>query len=56
VYDGAKCGLWMIDFGKSKPLPEGVENGHQKQWVMGNHADGYLLGLDNLVATFDSIL
>ena len=38
----------MIDFGVTKPCKSGVLQ-HTIPWVLGNHEDGYLIGLANLV-------
>lgn len=48
IYDSTKAGVWMIDFAKSTPV-EGNGINHRLEWVMGNHEDGYLIGLDNLI-------
>ncbi|XP_054722634.1 inositol-trisphosphate 3-kinase homolog [Uloborus diversus] len=49
IHDGKKAGAWMIDFAKTLPLPEGVTTDHRSKWCNGNHEDGYLTGLDNLI-------
>ncbi|XP_028824190.1 inositol-trisphosphate 3-kinase B-like isoform X2 [Denticeps clupeoides] len=43
-----KASVWMIDFGKTAPTPEGVHLHHNVPWTEGNHEDGYLIGLASL--------
>ncbi|XP_076369790.1 inositol-trisphosphate 3-kinase homolog isoform X2 [Tachypleus tridentatus] len=56
VHDGQKAGAWIIDFAKTKPLSEGVMIDHVKSWSVGNHEDGYLFGLDNLISILEDCL
>ncbi len=48
-------GIWLIDFGKTVALPEGVSISHDSAWEVGNHEDGYKIGVHNLVALFDDL-
>lgn len=49
IYDDEKVGAWLIDFAKTRPVPENVRIDHRKPWVQGNHEEGFLFGLDNLI-------
>ncbi|TRY98105.1 hypothetical protein DNTS_028468 [Danionella cerebrum] len=48
--------VWMIDFGKTTPLPEGQELSHRATWQEGNREDGYLYGLDHLIDILSNML
>jgi len=56
VHDGKEAGVWMIDFGKTVPLHEEVTVTHEAPWVRGNHEDGYLIGLENVINILKEIL
>uniref|UniRef100_A0A8C1YPF2 Kinase n=1 Tax=Cyprinus carpio TaxID=7962 RepID=A0A8C1YPF2_CYPCA len=48
--------VWMIDFGKTVPLPTPQTLDHRTPWAEGNREDGYLWGLDNLIEIFGDML
>ncbi|KAM9840038.1 inositol-trisphosphate 3-kinase A [Aulostomus maculatus] len=57
VHDSkGRAKVWMIDFGKTTPLPEGEELTHRAVWLEGNREDGYLFGLDSLVDIISSMV
>ncbi|XP_078480459.1 inositol-trisphosphate 3-kinase C-like [Lampetra planeri] len=57
VHDASgKARVWMIDFGKTVPLPAPQTLDHRTPWVEGNREDGYLWGLDHLIDIFSSML
>lgn len=57
VHDSTgRAKVWMIDFGKTTPLPDGEELTHRALWVEGNREDGYLFGLDSLVDIITSMV
>ena len=45
----------MIDFAKTGTLPGEIKITHKKTWEVGNHEDGYLIGLNNIIDIFCSI-
>ncbi|XP_034404246.1 inositol-trisphosphate 3-kinase Cb isoform X2 [Cyclopterus lumpus] len=57
VHDASgKAKVWMIDFGKTVPLPAPQTLDHRTPWTEGNREDGYLWGLDNLIEIFSTVL
>lgn len=48
--------VFLIDLAKTTPLPEGVLVDRRSDWEMGNHEDGLLKGVDNLVDCWTSVL
>lgn len=39
----------MIDFAKTTKVPDNITLSHKNDWKLGNHEDGYLIGLNNLI-------
>lgn len=56
VHDDSQASIWLIDFAKTYPLPENTKITHETKWELGNHEDGYLAGVDNLIRIFESII
>ncbi|CAF2782212.1 unnamed protein product [Rotaria sp. Silwood2] len=56
VHDENKASIWMIDFGKTRLLPDNIHITHEKPWMRGSHEDGYLFGLDNLISILQEII
>ncbi|XP_060804069.1 inositol-trisphosphate 3-kinase B isoform X2 [Amyelois transitella] len=56
VHDKRKASIWMIDFAKTVSVPDNVNIDHSTAWKVGNHEDGYLIGLDNLISIFESLI
>ncbi|XP_076393502.1 inositol 1,4,5-triphosphate kinase 2 isoform X3 [Megachile rotundata] len=56
VHDAKNAGIWMIDFAKTLPLPQHLPRiHHDAEWQVGNHEDGYLIGVNNLIDIFQDI-
>ena len=56
VHDSRNAGIWMIDFAKTLPLPPHLQHiRHDVDWQVGNHEDGYLIGVSNLINIFEEI-
>ena len=56
VYDrNHQVGLSIIDFGKTIPLPPGIQVDHRSEWKAGNHEDGYLFGLDHVIEIWKTL-
>ncbi|XP_044749458.1 inositol-trisphosphate 3-kinase B isoform X2 [Coccinella septempunctata] len=56
VHDKYNANVWLIDFAKTLKLPDDITITHKDKWKVGNHEDGYLIGIDNLISIFKSIL
>jgi len=50
-----RAGAFWIDFAKTSLCPKGVTMTHRKPWKLGNHEDGVLTGVDNLVHAWTSV-
>lgn len=55
VHSDTDANIWLIDFAKTQPVPEQLRITHWKKWEPGNHEDGFLVGIDNLIRIFESI-
>lgn len=56
VHDRCNANVWLIDFAKTIKLPEDVQITHNSKWKVGNHEDGYLIGVNNLISIFMTML
>ncbi|KAF3693988.1 Inositol-trisphosphate 3-kinase B [Channa argus] len=51
-----KANVWMIDFGKTTPVPDAKELRHNVPWAEGSREDGYLIGLTSLIASLSQAI
>lgn len=49
VHDMQNANIWLIDFAKTVPVPPRLKISHKDAWQVGNHEDGYLIGITNLL-------
>lgn len=54
IYDDERVGAWLIDFAKTRSVPEGLRVDHRAEWQQGNHEEGFLYGLDRLIDTIET--
>jgi 1D-myo-inositol-triphosphate 3-kinase len=52
VHDKKRASCWLIDFAKTELLPNDIKISHDRTWEVGNHEDGYLIGLNNIINIF----
>lgn len=55
VHDRSHASVWLIDFAKTVALPPNHVIDHNTTWKVGNHEDGYLIGINNLIDLFADI-
>ncbi|XP_046680700.1 inositol-trisphosphate 3-kinase homolog isoform X1 [Homalodisca vitripennis] len=55
MYDDSKVGAWLIDFAKTRPVPENLTVNHRSTWSPGNHEEGFLFGLDQLIRVLEQV-
>lgn len=55
VHDHNLASVWLIDFAKTVPVPAGITITHRDPWEVGNHEDGYLIGIANLISIFEDL-
>ncbi|XP_034840612.1 inositol-trisphosphate 3-kinase homolog isoform X2 [Maniola hyperantus] len=54
IYDDERVGAWLIDFGKTRRVPDDIKITHRECWQQGNHEEGFLYGLDRLINTIET--
>lgn len=56
VHDQTNANVWLIDFAKTLVLPREMQITHSMSWVVGNHEDGYMIGVNNLIDIFSQLM
>lgn len=56
VHDRNQASVWLIDFAKTVNLPSDTSITHNSKWSVGNHEDGYLIGINNLINIFEELM
>ncbi|XP_040903631.1 inositol-trisphosphate 3-kinase B [Toxotes jaculatrix] len=57
VHDhSSKANVWMIDFGKTTPIPDMRKLQHNVPWNEGTSEDGYLIGLTSLITSLSQAI
>uniref|UniRef100_A0A667ZM56 Kinase n=1 Tax=Myripristis murdjan TaxID=586833 RepID=A0A667ZM56_9TELE len=57
VHDhSSKASVWMIDFGKTTPVPDTHQLRHNVPWAKGSREDGYLIGLASLTSSLSQAI
>ncbi|XP_076273833.1 inositol 1,4,5-triphosphate kinase 2 isoform X2 [Rhynchophorus ferrugineus] len=56
VHDRYNANVWLIDFAKTIKLPNDIKINHNSKWKVGNHEDGYLIGITNIIKIFMAVL
>jgi len=51
-----KARVMMIDFAKVKAMKEGCNITHRAPWVLGNHEDGVLFGIDTCIGCWEDVI
>eukprot|EP00929_Paragymnodinium_shiwhaense_P083408 TRINITY_DN4442_c0_g5_i1.p1 TRINITY_DN4442_c0_g5~~TRINITY_DN4442_c0_g5_i1.p1 ORF type:complete len:410 (+),score=54.65 TRINITY_DN4442_c0_g5_i1:167-1396(+) len=47
----------IIDLAKTYQIPDGLDDfDHRKPWALGNHEDGWLFGLDNMIDVWSEVV
>jgi len=54
--EGPGCSVHVIDFANAVPVPPGQSIDHRGPWKPGNHEDGILTGIDNLIRCWEEVV